>query len=211
MILAGLLLTSGCATAIQGTTEAVTFVSDPNGAQMTTDTGHRCTTPCTIEIDRNETFRATFTLNGETQSVDVATDYAEGSAATIAGTALGAPLLIAPVALAVDAASGALLTHVPNPVKAVFKNQVELRDRALGQTATARAAQTTTTPINAATGPSEPAFPPVPGSPPLYEGASYAAFTEDQIAVYCTQSWTTRAGPDGRTEYNPCSQRSAFR
>lgn len=54
------------------------------------------------------------------------------------------------------------------------------------------------------------ASPPVPGSPPLFEGTSYALFTPAQIEAYCQQSWRTRVTPDGRTEYNPCSERSAF-
>ena len=54
-------------------------------------------------------------------------------------------------------------------------------------------------------------LPPVPGSPPLFEGSSYSAFTPEQISSYCEQNWTTRFGPGGRTEYNPCTQRSAFR
>ncbi|MEM9140802.1 MAG: hypothetical protein AAGB15_13335 [Pseudomonadota bacterium] len=203
LILLAIGLVSGCATVTQGTTEPVTFISDPNGAKMTTNAGHSCTTPCTIEIERDLQFTATFKLNNQTQTVAVATEYQDGSAATVAGTALLAPLILAPVALAVDAASGALLTHTPNPVKAVFTYQAELRDRALGQS--------TPSPASApAAAPPQPAFPPVPGSPPLYEGSSYAAFTEDQIAVYCTQNWSTRPGPDGRTEYNPCTERSAF-
>ncbi|MEM6934692.1 MAG: hypothetical protein AAF526_14075 [Pseudomonadota bacterium] len=53
--------------------------------------------------------------------------------------------------------------------------------------------------------------PPVPGSPPLTEGASYADFSADQITAYCRQDWRTRLTPKGRTEYNPCYERSAFR
>ena len=55
------------------------------------------------------------------------------------------------------------------------------------------------------------AYPPIPGSPPLFEGSSYAAFTPAHIQAYCQQSWTTRIAASGRTEYNPCTQRSAFR
>lgn len=52
--------------------------------------------------------------------------------------------------------------------------------------------------------------PPVPGSPPLFEGTSYALFTPAHIQAYCQQNWRTRATQDGRTEYNPCTERSAF-
>lgn len=45
----------------------------------------------------------------------------------------------------------------------------------------------------------------------LYEGSPYAAFTAAEIQAYCGQGWTTRVAANGRTEYNPCTQRSAFR
>ena len=47
--------------------------------------------------------------------------------------------------------------------------------------------------------------------PELYEGSPIAAFTPAQIQSYCQQDWTTRIAADGRTQYNPCTQRSAFR
>lgn len=50
----------------------------------------------------------------------------------------------------------------------------------------------------------------VPGSPPLYEGSFYNAFTPQQIQSYCQQNWETRATSSGRTEYNPCKRRDAF-
>ncbi|MEM9138686.1 MAG: hypothetical protein AAGB15_02560 [Pseudomonadota bacterium] len=49
------------------------------------------------------------------------------------------------------------------------------------------------------------------GTPALYEGSPYAAFTPAMIQGFCAQTWTTRTAADGRTEYNPCTQRAAFR
>ena len=45
----------------------------------------------------------------------------------------------------------------------------------------------------------------------LYEGSPYSAFSPSDIQAYCGQDWTTRIAANGRTEYNPCTQRSAFR
>ena len=53
-------------------------------------------------------------------------------------------------------------------------------------------------------------YPVVAGSPPLFEGTSYALFTPEHIQAYCMQNWRTRPSSDGRTEYNPCTERSAF-
>ncbi|MEM7212200.1 MAG: hypothetical protein AAF479_09950 [Pseudomonadota bacterium] len=48
------------------------------------------------------------------------------------------------------------------------------------------------------------------GSPALFEGSSYAAFTSAQLQAYCVQDWKTRTQSDGRTEYNPCHRKDAF-
>lgn len=49
------------------------------------------------------------------------------------------------------------------------------------------------------------------GTAQLYEGSPYSAFTASEIQAYCGQDWTTRVAENGRTEYNPCTQRSAYR
>lgn len=49
------------------------------------------------------------------------------------------------------------------------------------------------------------------GGAQLYEGSPYAAFSAAEIQTFCGQDWTTRVAANGRTEYNPCTQRSAFR
>lgn len=51
----------------------------------------------------------------------------------------------------------------------------------------------------------------VPGSPSLFEGTRYDAFSPQVIQAYCAQPWETRSSPLGRTEYNPCYRRDAFR
>jgi len=59
--------------------------------------------------------------------------------------------------------------------------------------------------------PKAPNPPALADAPSLYEGAPYAAFTEAQIAEFCKQDWRTRRMAGGRTEYNPCFERRAFR
>lgn len=90
----------------------------------------------------------------------------------------------------------------------------------LGRIAGVRPSQPAAAPSAAASAPtgsaaaaSAPAAPAaaVAGSPPLHEGASYAAFTPAQIQAYCAQDWRERTGADGRTEYNPCYRREVFR
>lgn len=57
---------------------------------------------------------------------------------------------------------------------------------------------------------SAPTAPAIAGSPALFEGSKYAAFTPELIEAYCQQDWQTRVRADGRTEYNPCFRREAF-
>lgn len=45
----------------------------------------------------------------------------------------------------------------------------------------------------------------------LFEGSAYSAFTPADIQRYCGEPWETRIGEGGRTEYNPCKRRDAFR
>ncbi|MEL6998284.1 MAG: hypothetical protein AAFP68_08470 [Pseudomonadota bacterium] len=58
---------------------------------------------------------------------------------------------------------------------------------------------------------SAPGTPSVPVAHVLFEGSSYAQFTATDMERYCAAAWSTRVAPDGRTEYNPCKQRDAFR
>lgn len=50
-----------------------------------------------------------------------------------------------------------------------------------------------------------------PGAKALFEGSPYAAFTAAELARYCAEDWEERIAPSGRTEYNPCRRRDAFR
>lgn len=108
---------SGCSTVTRGLDNDVEFISTPSGATMTTDTGLSCTTPCRLEIRRNQEFSATFNLEGfETQTVPVGTRVAAAGAAGFAGNLLAGGV----VGMAVDASTGATLEHFPNPVMVTF-------------------------------------------------------------------------------------------
>lgn len=108
---------SGCSTVTRGLDNDVAFISTPPGASMTTDTGLSCTTPCRLEIRRNQEFSATFNLEGfEAQTVPVGTRVATAGAAGFAGNLLAGGI----VGMAVDASTGATLEHYPNPVTVTF-------------------------------------------------------------------------------------------
>lgn len=152
--LAAAVLVSGCATATRGSTEMVSFVSDPAGAKMTTSTGLTCTTPCTLEVPRSDTFTATFALEDQTEQVFVDTQIAEAVGATTAANVLLTPIIAIPVAIAVDAASGANLDHVPNPVIVTFDKEALAKaapeGESTGENSEGIAAAAPTTETNAA-------------------------------------------------------------
>ncbi|MBN8942055.1 MAG: translation initiation factor 2 [Rhizobiales bacterium] len=103
----------GCATAIRGTTNQVHFTSEPSGAVVTTSLGHTCTAPCSMPMDRNKEFQATFTREGfQPTVVDVKTTVSREGGTSFAGNLLLGGL----IGMGVDAASGAALDHTPNPV-----------------------------------------------------------------------------------------------
>src|SRR5690242_21347469 len=88
-VVAGTFSLGACATVTRGTTEQLTFDSDPPAA-MRTSTGLTCpTTPCTLEVSRKSEFVATFSKEGyKSQDVSVQTRVAGGGAAGFAGNVL---------------------------------------------------------------------------------------------------------------------------
>ncbi len=114
VLAASALLLAGCATVTRGTTNIVQVASNPPGATITISTGEPCgVAPCNVEVSRKAEFTVTAELAGyETASVDVRSVL---GAAGVGATA-GNVLLGGVVGAVVDGASGATLTHKPNPV-----------------------------------------------------------------------------------------------
>lgn len=113
-VLIGALVLSlgGCATLSRGTTDEVSVISDPAGAQVTTSLGSHCTTPCSLAVARDQVFSLSVEKDGyEAQKVNVVT--------RLSGAGLAAAtenVVTAGLGATVDAATGATLEHIPNPV-----------------------------------------------------------------------------------------------
>jgi len=116
IVLAASAALGACATVTRGTTNQVTFNSEPSGAEVRTSIGHSCpATPCTLEINRKSEFIAIFSKEGyQDQQIPVQTRVAGAGAAGFAGNII----LGGVVGMAADAATGATLEHYPNPVHA---------------------------------------------------------------------------------------------
>lgn len=108
----------GCATVTRGTTNQVQITSEPAGATVRTSLGHSCATPCTLQIDRKAVFSVIYTMPGHVeQTIVVNTQLAGSGAAGFAGNLIVGGV----IGMGVDAATGATLEHVPNPVHAILQ------------------------------------------------------------------------------------------
>jgi hypothetical protein len=77
--------------------------------------GYSCTTPCSLTVSRKDEFVVKFESPGyDTQEIPVKTQIAGSGAAGFAGNVLIGGI----VGMAADAATGATLEHIPNPVHA---------------------------------------------------------------------------------------------
>jgi len=110
----------------RGTTEQVEILSDPPGAQARTSLGHLCVTPCTLQFERKDPFVVTYSKPGFVpQEVSVTTRVAGAGAAGFVGNVVVGGV----VGMAVDAASGSTLEHVPNPVTVTLEPVGSARSR----------------------------------------------------------------------------------
>lgn len=105
---------TGCATVTRGVHESLVIESDPAGAKVTLSTGETGTTPTSFRIKRKGAVVVTVAKEGyETVVVNVTTQVAGAGAAGMAGNVLVGGIIGA----GIDAFSGGMLEHKPNPVK----------------------------------------------------------------------------------------------
>jgi len=136
-------LTGACATVLRGTTEGVGFNLSPSGAEVHTSNGLGCVTPCTLTINKNEEFIATFEKQGFIpQQIPVSRQVVGGGVAATAGNIIAGGI----IGLGVDAATGAGYEHTPNPVSALLQPDVPSLPSPEPRRAPAPKKPTTTTP-----------------------------------------------------------------
>jgi hypothetical protein len=107
-------LFSGCATVTRGTTEQITVQSEPSGAAVRLSNGFTGITPATFTVPRKGDLMVTVTKEGyETADVALPSQLAGAGTAGFLGNALIGGI----IGGGVDIATGATLSHVPNPLK----------------------------------------------------------------------------------------------
>jgi hypothetical protein len=105
---------AACNTVTRGTEEEVTISASPAFARIRTSLGHECArSPCTVKVDRKADFTAYAEAKGyQPGSLVVKSALSEKAAPGMLGNAV---LPGGSVGLVVDAATGAMLDHTPNP------------------------------------------------------------------------------------------------
>ncbi|GHB22581.1 hypothetical protein GCM10007094_08450 [Pseudovibrio japonicus] len=118
LLIAGFIL-SGCGSVTRGTSETVKVYASPEDAQIATNIGMSCpSSPCTLKVPRKTEFAVTVSKEGyKTEKVNVSTEVAGTGVASMAGNVLVGGIIGA----GVDAYTGAMLNHNPNPVLVELK------------------------------------------------------------------------------------------
>lgn len=117
-----LVLASGCATVTRGTTESFVVESDPAGATVTSSTGWTCTTPCSVKVKRRSDFTLNIEKDGYRPVTATVTSSVDGAGA--AGMA-GNVILGGLIGAGIDAGTGAMHSHKPNPLQISMEPHVE--------------------------------------------------------------------------------------
>ncbi len=114
VLLSAVMALGACATVTRGTKEVFVVESDPPGAEVSMSNGMSCNaTPCSFKVPRKETLVVEVSKEGyDSSSYTVQTQVSGGGGAAMAGNVLVGGL----IGVGVDAASGAMLEHKPNPL-----------------------------------------------------------------------------------------------
>lgn len=113
LVLVLALFSSGCATLTRGTTESYQVLSDPAGAHVTLSSGETCTTPCTLEKKRGDSFAVKIEKAGyQPYKIMVNSESCEVGQAALAGNLL---LIGTVIWASIDSLNGSTMQLTPNP------------------------------------------------------------------------------------------------
>ena len=104
---------SSCATITRGTKEVFTVDSTPQNASVQLSTGLSGQTPASFKVPRRESLHVTISKEGYmTRQITVPSQISGGGGVAMAGNVLLGGL----IGLGVDAGTGAMYEHKPNPL-----------------------------------------------------------------------------------------------
>lgn len=113
VVVAAVMGCSACTTVTRGSNESYGIHTNPPGAIVTSSSGFTCKTPCSVKVKRRSDFVLTIEREGyETVTASVTSSIDGAGGAGMAGNVL----LGGFVGAAVDAGTGAMHSHKPNPL-----------------------------------------------------------------------------------------------
>ena len=108
------MLMQSCASITRGSTEAFVITTKPTGALVRLSNGLSCSSPCSLKVKRRGDFLVTITRDGYENVTATVTSSVDGAGS--AGMA-GNILLGGVIGMGVDAGTGAMHSHRPNPLE----------------------------------------------------------------------------------------------
>ncbi len=114
LLAVAVLMLSGCATLFKGTTEAVTYNSNPPGAKVYVNGRLMGETPFQIDMESNRSYKVEFRKDGYLERTVVLNDFVDGSWVVL-------DVVGGLVPAAVDAATGAWCTLDQPTVNALLE------------------------------------------------------------------------------------------
>lgn len=161
--------------------------------------------PFEISWDRNNRTQATARVYGVSQEVAIDPTnivvQATGCRVTSSPTRVPSTDGVATYLAAINCTPAKVQTDVENESSRQLAREIDL---ALNRVAEDRVASNE--PLTSTSTRSE-----APLVVSYYEGSPFSAFSATDIERLCAEPWETRISADGRTEYNPCKRRDAFR
>ncbi|MDH4560646.1 PEGA domain-containing protein [Pseudomonas sp. BN411] len=112
-------IVSGCATIVDGKTQAVTFNSEPQGAEVSVAGRVMGTTPVTAQVERDKNLAVTFSKDGYKQ-------YTTQMGTTTNSFFWGNIVLGGLIGSTVDASTGAMYEYSPNQYFVTLKSDAPL-------------------------------------------------------------------------------------
>ncbi len=121
LLIAAVFSLVGCASITRGTKEVFVVDSTPQDAEVRLSTGQVARTPASFEVGRRDTLTVFVTKPGyKPRTVIVQSEVGGGGAAGMAGNVLFGGIIGA----GVDAGTGAMYEHKPNPLMVQLESEV---------------------------------------------------------------------------------------
>jgi len=98
-----------CASMFRGSRETFVIDSVPQGADVRLSTGQSGTTPLSVRVPRKETIHVAVSMPGFKV-------YETTLKPRVAGLGVGLGIRGGPIGIAIDAGTGAMMEHKPNPL-----------------------------------------------------------------------------------------------